>query len=225
MSAAVSPAPPLKLPSLAAIGSFDGTADAGRWLEEVGWAFKLVNDGLDADASTLVRAINMSLERDAATFVDSSEVLRHIVQQAHQGLATPSDLVTFQRYLKDRYRPTVVDIKPDFFISVELQQDYDEPLAAYHSRVVNTLQRAGGRDKPLSNAEPLTSLETNTLRDYINRFVRGLYDKSIMQEAISFHKRNLRVTRVSAGDVGLHAMDSARSLDDFNGGLQAISAD
>ncbi|KAG5967533.1 hypothetical protein E4U57_000691 [Claviceps arundinis] len=204
MSAAVSPAPPLKLPSLAAIGSFDGTADAGRWLEKVGWAFKL-NDGLDADASTLVRVINMSLERDAATFVDSSEVLRHIVQQAHQGLATPSDLVTFQR--------------------VELQQDYDEPLAAYHSRVVNTLQRAGGRDKPLSNAEPLTSLEINTLRDYINRFVRGLYDKSIMQEAISFHKRNLRVTRVSAGDVGLHAMDSARSLDDFNGGLQAISAD
>ncbi|KAG6025401.1 hypothetical protein E4U19_003209 [Claviceps sp. Clav32 group G5] len=167
MSAAVSPAPPLKPPSLAAIGCFDGTADAGRWLEKVEGAFKLVNDGLNADASTLIRAINMSLERDAATFVESSENLRHIVQQAHQGLATPPDLVTFQRYLKDRYRPIVVDVKPDFFMSVELQQDYDEPLTAYHSRVVNTLQRAGGRDKPLSNAEPLSSLETNTLRDYI----------------------------------------------------------
>ncbi|KAG6106093.1 hypothetical protein E4U31_001026 [Claviceps sp. LM219 group G6] len=79
----------------------------------------------------------------------------------------PADLVTFQRYLKDWYRPTVVDVQPDFFMSVELQQDYDEPLAAYHSRVVNTLQRAGGRDKPLNNAEPLSSLETNILRDYI----------------------------------------------------------
>ncbi|KAG6062442.1 hypothetical protein E4U32_002307 [Claviceps aff. humidiphila group G2b] len=139
MSAAVSPAPPLKLPSLAAIGSFDGTADAGRWLEKVGWAFKLVNDGLDADASTLVRAINMSLERDAATFVDSSEVLRHIVQQAHQGLATPSDLVTFQRYLKDRSRPTVVDIKPDFFISVELQQDYDDSMSLWRPITLGSL--------------------------------------------------------------------------------------
>ncbi|KAG6227762.1 hypothetical protein E4U34_005213 [Claviceps purpurea] len=36
----------------------------------------------------------------------------------------------------------------------------------------------------LNNADPLSPLETTTLRDYVNRFVRGLYDKSVMQEAI-----------------------------------------
>ncbi|KAG6093456.1 hypothetical protein E4U30_004312 [Claviceps sp. LM220 group G6] len=40
-------------------------------------------------------------------------------------------------------------------------------------------------NRPLNNAEPLSSLETNTLQDYINRFVRGFYDKSVMQEAMS----------------------------------------
>ncbi|KAG6184691.1 hypothetical protein E4U36_001764 [Claviceps purpurea] len=40
------------------------------------------------------------------------------------------------------------------------------------------------RDRPLNNADPLSPLETTTLRDYVNRFVRGLYDKSVMQEAI-----------------------------------------
>ncbi|KAG6055613.1 hypothetical protein E4U17_002843, partial [Claviceps sp. LM77 group G4] len=101
------------LPSLAAIGSFDGTTDAARLLEKVEWAFRFVNDGQDADPSTFIRAVNMSLERAAATFVDSSENLRHIVRQAHQGLATPGESTTFQRCLMDRYCPTVADIQPD----------------------------------------------------------------------------------------------------------------
>ncbi|KAG6191895.1 hypothetical protein E4U10_004358, partial [Claviceps purpurea] len=151
MATPVAPSLPTRLPSLAAIGSSDGTTDAERWLEKVQWAFQLVNDGHDADPNTFVRAINMSLERAAATYVDSSAHLKSI---------------------------------PDYFTSVEFRQSYDEPLAAYHSRVINTLQRAGGRDRPLNNADPLSPLETTTLRDYVNRFVRGLYDKSVMQEAI-----------------------------------------
>ncbi|KAG6167798.1 hypothetical protein E4U23_008154 [Claviceps purpurea] len=184
MATPVAPSLPTRLPSLAAIGSFDGTTDAERWLEKVQWAFQLVNDGHDADPNTFVRAINMSLERAAATYVDSSAHLKSIVSLASQGAATQSDLATFQRCLKDRYCPTVVDVQPDYFTSVEFRQSYDEPLAAYHSRVINTLQRAGGRDRPLNNADPLSPLETTTLRDYVNRFVRGLYDKSVMQEAI-----------------------------------------
>ncbi|KAG6165439.1 hypothetical protein E4U51_004356, partial [Claviceps purpurea] len=184
MATPVAPSLPTRLPSLAAIGSFDGTTDAERWLEKVQWAFQLVNDGHDADPNTFVRAINMSLERAAATYVDSSAHLKSIVSLASQGAATQSDLATFQRCLKDRYCPTVVDVQPDYFTSVEFRQSYDEPLAAYHSRVINTLQRAGGRDRPLNNADPLSPLETTTLRDYVNRFVRGPYDKSVMQEAI-----------------------------------------
>ncbi|KAG5995321.1 hypothetical protein E4U52_000134 [Claviceps spartinae] len=74
--------------------------------------------------------------------------LRHIVRHADQGLATRTDLVIFQRFLTNRYCPTVVDIQPDYYPSVEFYQD--EPLAAYHSRVLTTLHRAGGRNKPLS---------------------------------------------------------------------------
>ncbi|KAG6069411.1 hypothetical protein E4U16_005088 [Claviceps sp. LM84 group G4] len=56
-----------------------------------------------------IRAINMALERSAATYVDSSEYLRHIVRRADQGLATPTDLIIFQQFLTDRYCSTVVD--------------------------------------------------------------------------------------------------------------------
>ncbi|KAG6287140.1 hypothetical protein E4U09_006332, partial [Claviceps aff. purpurea] len=52
MATPVAPGLPTRLPSLAAIGSFDGTTDAERWLEKVQWAFQLVNDGHDADPNT-----------------------------------------------------------------------------------------------------------------------------------------------------------------------------
>ncbi|KAG6118106.1 hypothetical protein E4U13_000508 [Claviceps humidiphila] len=118
--------------------------DAGRWLEKIKWAFQLANDGQDADPSTFIQATY----RSAVIYMNSSENLRHIVRHADQGLATQTDLVIFQRFLTHRYCPTVVDIQPDYYPSVEFYQD--EPLVAYHSRVLTTLHRAGGRDKPLS---------------------------------------------------------------------------
>ncbi|KAG6022062.1 hypothetical protein E4U40_004910 [Claviceps sp. LM458 group G5] len=102
-----------------------------RWLEKIKWAFQVDNNGQDsqdADPSTFIRAINMALERSAATYVDSSENLcgRLIRGWLHRPIWLP----IFQRFLTDRYYPTVVDPQPDYYPSVELYQEYDEPLAA-----------------------------------------------------------------------------------------------
>ncbi|KAG5925048.1 hypothetical protein E4U61_003737 [Claviceps capensis] len=105
--------------------------------------------------------------------------------RADQGLATPTDLAIFQRFLTDQYCPTVVEIQPDYYPSVEFYQEYDEPLAAYHSRVLTTLHRAGGRDEPLSTTDSLSPLESHTLRDFVNRFVRGLYDKASCKKRLA----------------------------------------
>ncbi|KAG5943880.1 hypothetical protein E4U59_007838 [Claviceps monticola] len=147
MSTSITPVISTKLPSLASCSYrvLDGTADAGRWLEKIKWAF----------------------------------------QVADQGLATPTDLAIFQRFLTDQYCPAVVEIQPDYYPSVEFYQEYDEPLAAYHSRVLATLHRAGGRDKPLSTTDSLSPLESHTLRDFVNRFVRGLYDKASCKKRLA----------------------------------------
>ncbi|KAG6087699.1 hypothetical protein E4U30_000503, partial [Claviceps sp. LM220 group G6] len=45
--------------------------------------------------------------------------------------------------------------------------------------------RSGGRDKPLDPLDKLSQAEGYILRDFIFKFVNGLYDKDLMQEAIS----------------------------------------
>ncbi|KAG5926846.1 hypothetical protein E4U60_000330 [Claviceps pazoutovae] len=96
------------------------------------------------------------------------------------------DLVVLQDALTDRFTVHLVGEKIPVGTNVEIRQRDDEPLDAYHSRVLTVLRRAGGRDKPLTPENtPLTPLEVHTLEGFIHRFVRGLRDKSLMQEAIS----------------------------------------
>ncbi|KAG5956434.1 hypothetical protein E4U57_002623 [Claviceps arundinis] len=52
-------------------------------------------------------------------------------------------------------------------------------------RVVSLLRRAGGKDKPSDDDTPLFPSEKYILNDFIQRFIQGLADKSLMQEAIS----------------------------------------
>ncbi|KAG6303786.1 hypothetical protein E4U09_004849, partial [Claviceps aff. purpurea] len=119
----------------------------------------------------------MALERPAATYVDSSENLRHI------------------RFLTGRYCPTVVETQPDYYPSVEFYQEHDEPLTVNHSRALTTLHIAGGRDKPLSTTDSLSPLESHTFRDFVNRFVRGLYDKASSAVEIVKQASTSRVSR------------------------------
>ncbi|KAG6054265.1 hypothetical protein E4U32_007030 [Claviceps aff. humidiphila group G2b] len=130
--------------------------------------------------NTFIKAMNMALEGQAATYVDTcSELLRSIGSRASRSSATQDhdDLADFRRALTDRYHPLFVDEPARITSSnFEMRQDDDEPLFAYHT---------GGKDKPSGDDTPLFPSEKYILNDFIQRFIQGLADKSLMQEAIS----------------------------------------
>ncbi|KAG6196296.1 hypothetical protein E4U35_007993 [Claviceps purpurea] len=127
----------------------------------------------------------MSLVGSAAAFSDSSDKLRTIVSRAEEGIATSEDLETIQRTLSERFPPTFVEEEIEPRTNIQLEQAADEVLAAYYARVNRVLRRAGGRDKPVTASNPLSVLENHTLQDFVCRFINGLFDKALMQEAIS----------------------------------------
>ncbi|KAG6089099.1 hypothetical protein E4U15_004189 [Claviceps sp. LM218 group G6] len=96
-----------KLPVISAPGSFDGSSNATRWLTKLQWSFQAVNEGMDADPNTFIKAMNMALEGQAATYVDSSELLRSIVARAGRGSATVEDADDESDYP----HPVVSDLK------------------------------------------------------------------------------------------------------------------
>ncbi|KAG6284292.1 hypothetical protein E4U09_008065 [Claviceps aff. purpurea] len=158
-----------KLPVISAPGSFDGSSDATRWLTKLQWSFQAVNEGRDADPNTFIKAMNMALEGQAATYVDSSELLRSIVSRASHGSATQDDLADFRRALTDRYHPNFVDEPALTSSNFEMRQGADEPLFAYHTRVVGLLRRAGGKDAPSGDDTPLSIAEKYILNVLSNR--------------------------------------------------------
>ncbi|KAG6044614.1 hypothetical protein E4U17_000495 [Claviceps sp. LM77 group G4] len=111
------------------------------------------------------------MRSQAATYVDSSEVLRSIVSRAGRGSASQDDLADFQRALTDRYRPNFVDEPALTSSNFEMRQGDEEPLFAYHTRVVSLLRRAGGKDKPSGDEAPLSPSEKYILNDFIQRFI------------------------------------------------------
>ncbi|KAG6033206.1 hypothetical protein E4U19_006771 [Claviceps sp. Clav32 group G5] len=115
----------------------------------------------------------------------SCEHIRAIVSRAGRGSATPEDLVDFQRSLTERYHPDFVDETALTGSNFELRHGNDEPLIAYHSKVLSMLRRAGGRDRPTAGDNPLSPSENYILNDVIQRFIQSLTDRSLMQEAIN----------------------------------------
>ncbi|KAF4511920.1 hypothetical protein G6O67_001118 [Ophiocordyceps sinensis] len=96
---------PTKLPSLADIGTFDGTDAARRWLARLRWALKSLNNGSLPDPSVAIQAIDVGLAGEAATFVDSTMTWRDVVVRAGNGEATLADLEHLETALKDRFAP------------------------------------------------------------------------------------------------------------------------
>ncbi|KAG6193393.1 hypothetical protein E4U50_000980 [Claviceps purpurea] len=167
------------------IDVFNGTEDAGRWLKRLRRSYRILNDNQDVNPSDLVQAIDCALKGEALAFLNSSPHLQDIIDRADRYVASSEDLVALQNALTDRFTVHLVGEKIPVGTNVEIRQHDDEPLDAYHSRVLRVLRRAGGRDKPLTpEVTPLTQLEAHTLECFIHRFVRGLRDKSLMQEAI-----------------------------------------
>ncbi|KAG6235608.1 hypothetical protein E4U23_000596 [Claviceps purpurea] len=174
-----------RLPSTRDIGTFDGKTSAKRWLTQLTCTFRNANNGQDASPNVHIQAIDMSLVGGAAAFSDSSDKIQTIVSRAEEGIATSEDLEAIQHALRERFPPTFVEEEIESRTNTQLQQAADEVLAAYYARVHRVLRRAGGRDKPVTASNPLSVLENHTLQDFVSRFINGLFDKTLMQEAIS----------------------------------------
>ncbi|KAI1177736.1 hypothetical protein F4777DRAFT_576815 [Nemania sp. FL0916] len=73
----------------------------------------------------------------------------------------------------------------------------DEPLVQYYGRIQNALRQAGGRDYPrVGDNDSLSTAETTLLRTVIGRFVDGLQDFKLRQEALSNRARSCRSIRM-----------------------------
>ncbi|KAG6168263.1 hypothetical protein E4U27_007869 [Claviceps purpurea] len=167
------------------IGTFDGSSDAERWLKKLRRAFRNENGGQDVDPSFHIQAIDDALEGEAVAFVKTSPQLRLVVERADAYAASSVDLLALEDALKERFAVSYENTQTLASASAEITQNDGESLDSYLCRVLTVLRRAGGRDKPLGTShEPLTQLEAFTLDGFIQRFVRGLRNKELMQEAI-----------------------------------------
>ncbi|KAG6234602.1 hypothetical protein E4U23_001090, partial [Claviceps purpurea] len=106
------------------------------------------------------------------------------MKRAGEGKAVDEDLNVVIRLLQDKYPLTFLPEERDNATNPELRQGESEVLEAYYSRCQSLVLRSGGRDKPLNPSDKLTQAEGYILRDFIFKFVNGLYDKNLMQEAI-----------------------------------------
>ncbi|KAG6282029.1 hypothetical protein E4U48_005434 [Claviceps purpurea] len=106
------------------------------------------------------------------------------MKRAGEGKAVDEDLNVVIRLLQDKYPLTFLPEERDNATNPELRQSESEVLEAYYSRCQSLVLRSGGRDKPLDPSDTLTQAEGYILRDFIFKFVNGLYDKNLMQEAI-----------------------------------------
>ncbi|KAG6206115.1 hypothetical protein E4U35_001992 [Claviceps purpurea] len=91
------------------IGTFDGKTSAKRWLTQLTYTFRNVNNGQDVNPNVHIQAIDMSLVGGTAAFSDSSDRIRTIVSRAEEGAATSEGLDIIQRALRERFPPTFVE--------------------------------------------------------------------------------------------------------------------
>ncbi|KAG5968421.1 hypothetical protein E4U56_000368 [Claviceps arundinis] len=163
-----------------------GTCDPERWLKKIRRAFRNTNGGLDVEPSFHIQAIDDALEGEAVAFLRSSPQLMLVVERANAYLSASSgDFLALEDALKERFAVSYKTAQTFASASAEIAQNDGESLDSYLCRVLALLRRAGGRDKPLGdNQEPLTQLKAFNLDGFIQRFVRGLHNKELIQEAI-----------------------------------------
>ncbi|RYP26635.1 hypothetical protein DL766_006660 [Monosporascus sp. MC13-8B] len=135
----------------------------------------------------------MLCKKEAATFLDSDPQIQEIIEKALQDEADRADLNQVEQALKNKFPARPLDTSvSEVHNLTRLEQDDGEPLIQYFSRVQNALRQAGGRDRPRrpGNTSPLTPAEATLLRTVVSRFVDGLKDYELKQEALTNRARN-----------------------------------
>ncbi|CCE32186.1 uncharacterized protein CPUR_06046 [Claviceps purpurea 20.1] len=173
-----------KLPSMREIGTYDGKIPAERYFRRLGHTLKHVNDGKHVDSSTYISMFELALDGDAAVFAETSFRIRSIMSQASKGVASDKDLEDLQRTFSVRYPPAAEEKKTVVWANIDVRQAQGEDLTGYFNRVLNFYQRAGGQQKSTTSLESLSPPERFMLHHFISKFIHGLHDKTLMQEAV-----------------------------------------
>ncbi|KAG6063981.1 hypothetical protein E4U16_000765 [Claviceps sp. LM84 group G4] len=173
-----------KLPSMREIGTYDGKIPAERYFRRLGHTLKHVNGGEQVDPSTYISMFELALDGDAAVFAETSFQVRSIMSQASKGIASDEDLENLQRTFSVRYPPAAEEKKTVIWADIDVRQAEGEDLTGYFHRVLNFYQRAGGQEKSTTSLKSLSPPERFMLHHFISKFIRGLHDKTLMQEAV-----------------------------------------
>ncbi|KAG6123918.1 hypothetical protein E4U38_000815 [Claviceps purpurea] len=126
----------------------------------------------------------LALDGDAAVFAETSFQIRSIMSQASKGVASDEDLENLQRTFSVRYPPAAEEKKTVVWADIDVCQAQGEDLTGYFNRVLNFYQRAGGQQKSTTSLESLSPPERFMLHHFISKFIHGLHDKTLMQEAV-----------------------------------------
>ncbi|KAG5950635.1 hypothetical protein E4U58_001528 [Claviceps cyperi] len=173
-----------KLPSMREIGTYDGKIPAERYFRRLGYTLKHANDGEHVDSSTYVSMFELALDGDAAVFAETSFQIRSIMSRASKGVASDKDLEDLRRTFSVRYPPAAEEKRTIIWPDIDVHQAKGEDLTGYFNRVLNFYQRAGGQEKSTTSLESLSPSELFMLHQFISKFIRGLHDKTLMQEAV-----------------------------------------
>ncbi|KAG5957249.1 hypothetical protein E4U58_006206 [Claviceps cyperi] len=126
----------------------------------------------------------LALDEDAAVFAETSSQIQSIMSRASQGAASNTDLGDLPQAFSVKFPPVVAERKVVTGADVVVRQTEGKHLTDYFNRVLNLYQRAGGRDKPLVLSDSLSPAELFMRQYFISRFIRGLHDKMLIQEAV-----------------------------------------
>ncbi|KAG5930916.1 hypothetical protein E4U59_000725, partial [Claviceps monticola] len=203
-----------KLPSAQEIGTYDGKVPPERYFRRLGHTLKHINGGETVDPSTHISMFELALEGDAAVFAETSSQIRSIMSRASQGTASNTDLGDLQQAFSVKFPPAVAEKKVVTGADVVMRQTEGEHLTDYYNRVLNLYQRAGGQDKPSVSSDSLSPAELFMRQHFISRFIRGLHDKMLMQEAVGQRALTTSSLREAHGIVQEAAtvLDSKASL-------------
>ena len=202
-------------PSYAFCGTFSGKDSATRWLRKLEHELSGYKqaDGL-IPPDKYLDAFNMLLTDDAGDWADSHPDAIRLLNSEEPTKATVD---TFKALLCERFPSKAAEQAPvPFDVELaELRQKPDESLVNYYKRVLNLVNRFGGRDRPTTSS--LSSWESAMLDTVLRAFLRGIIDLDVRREAtkgMGSPERSLRSIYTLAEEARRTNLDIQKMLEE-----------
>ena len=175
-------------PDFVFCGTFSGKGDisASKWLKKFEYEMAGYKNNNVIPADRYLSAIELLLVEEASVW---SETDLDVAGWLAEENPTQNTVTLFKTRFIQKYPARLAESAPFNFDAemADLRQGPEETLLMYYRRTLGSLQRVGGRDRPLvpSPENPmLSSLESVTLDTVIRSFVRGISDIDVKREAI-----------------------------------------